>query len=103
MSIEFDFAQACRQASELEEIAGEIRTLANQKMSNSMQQLSANWKGDSASAFLKKNDLLRDDIADTAETLYSIAASIRTVARRIYEAEMAAKRLAEEIASKLNG
>ena len=97
--IEFDFGKALAQANELEEIADEMKSLSNSNMDSTLQLIAANWKGDSATAFLRKGDLLKQDIAKTSETLRSIASSIRVTAQRLFEAEQAAKELANKMAS----
>lgn len=95
-SIKIDFAAANAQAQRLEEVAEEIRRMANDRMKNTMAQMSANWKGDSAAAYFAKAEKLQSDILKTAGNLESIARSIRSTARRIYDAEREALRLAEQ-------
>lgn len=94
-SIEFDFAKAKQQANEIDEIANELSLLSNQKFEDTMQMLSSNWKGDSATSYLKKGVTLQSYITSSARNLNTVADNIRIVARKIYEAEMEAKRLAE--------
>lgn len=95
-SIEFDFEQAKKQASVLDEIANDLNTLTTNKFDTTMQSLSSNWKGDSATAYLKKGVTLQSYMKNSAKDLNTVANNIRTVARKIYEAEMEAKRIAEE-------
>lgn len=95
-SIQIDFDAACAQAARLEGIAEQIRTLANVRMKDTAAQMSASWKGDSAAAYFAKAEKLQGDIAKTANKLDQIAGTIRATARRIYEAEQAALRLAEQ-------
>jgi uncharacterized protein YukE len=57
--------------------------------------LSASWKGDNAKAYIGKGSRLQENIRGTAGELRSIAAEIRTIAKRIYDAEMAALAIAE--------
>lgn len=98
-SIKIDFAAANAQAQRLEDIAGEIRRMTNVRMKNTMDQMSANWKGGSASAYFAKAETLQSGILKTAVQLESVAKSIRSTARRIYEAEQTALRLAEQRSS----
>lgn len=98
-SIKIDFAAANAQAQRLEDIADEIRRMTNVRMKNTMDQMSANWKGGSASAYFAKAETLQSDILKTAVQLESVAKSIRSTARRIYEAEQTALRLAEQRSS----
>jgi uncharacterized protein YukE len=101
-SIEFDFAKACQQAEQLEALAGKLLNLSNDKFQGTMQQLSLNWKGESAAAYQKKGAVLQNSMALTAKDVNKVAANIRTVARNIYEAEMEAKRIAEQREYEMN-
>ena len=96
MSIQIDFDEACAQAKELEDCAEEMKRLANQQLANTLREMAASWKGESATAYFAKADIVKKNIAATSETLYSIASNIRTQAKRTYDAEMAALRLAEQ-------
>lgn len=95
-SIQIDFNVACAQAKKLEDCAEEMKRLANQKMSNAIDEMSAGWKGESATAYFKKADAVKKNIIATSETLYTVANSIRTQAKRIYDAEREALRIAEQ-------
>jgi WXG100 family type VII secretion target len=94
-SIEFDFEQAKNQAKIIDEIASDLNTLTNSKFDSTMQTLSSNWKGESANAYMKKGVTLQSYMKTSARDLNTVANNIRIVARRIYEAEMEAKRIAE--------
>ncbi len=94
--IEFDFAQAKRQADRIDEIANNLGNLSKNNLENTLQTLSNNWKGANASAYLTKGGRLQGEINGTVGELHSIASDIRTIAQRIYDAEMAALRIAEE-------
>ncbi|WP_349943930.1 WXG100 family type VII secretion target [Lacrimispora sp. BS-2] len=95
-TIEFDFRLAKQKANELDEIAENLQNLSNNKFNNTMQNLSAGWKGESASLYLNKGQILQEDIIKTSKNLREVASTIRAVAKRIYEAEMEALRIAEE-------
>ena len=93
--IEINFQAAQMQAKKLEDIADNMKHLANQQLANTIQEMSACWKGEAATSYFSKADKVKQDIVATAQTLYAIAASIREEARRIYEAEMKAVALAQ--------
>lgn len=95
-SIEFDFKQACSQADKLDSIADSLGSLAKDKLGGSMQTLSQNWKGENADAYLSKGNTLQSNISTSASDLHGIASDIRTIARNIYNAEMAALEIAEQ-------
>ena len=94
--IRMDFQQAMNQARRLDEIADRLEKVAKKSMEQSMQNLASAWKGTNASAFLQKEDRLQEKIKKTADNVHAIADDIRSVARRVYEAEMAAWRIANE-------
>lgn len=95
-SIEIDFTEACMQAKKLEECAENMEHLANQQIADTLKTMATGWKGESANAYFAKADIVKSEIAATAKTLYSIASSIRAQARRTYDAEKEALRLAEQ-------
>lgn len=99
-SIKFDFARAKQEAARLESVADEMKRIANSEMEDTFSQLSSGWKGDSASLYLSKGSKVKHDILNTANDLYAVAESIRRTAQKIYNAEMEAKRIAEERARK---
>lgn len=94
-SIEFDFKKACQQAGRLEELAGELQNLSNNRFGGTMQNLAASWKGENATAYLRKGTQLQSEIISTSRDLQNAASGIRAIARRIYDAEMEALRIAE--------
>ncbi|MDO5348963.1 MAG: WXG100 family type VII secretion target [Lachnospiraceae bacterium] len=94
--IRFNFRQALSQADELDGVADRLERLSGKTMESSMQKLAAAWKGQNAAAFLKKEDILKGDMKKTASQIHDIADDIRRIARRVYEAEMEALRIASE-------
>ena len=94
--IEFDFQRAKAQAEKIDRIADRLRNLSQNDFDDSLQNLSAGWKGESASLYLQKGGALQDKIVNTASELYVVADDIRTIAKRIYEAEIAALKIAQE-------
>lgn len=96
LSIEFDFRQAIKRAEELEEIAAEMKKLADEDLETSLQSLSIAWKGEAASAYLVKGTRLKDKILKSSKDLKKTATTIRSIAKRTYDAEMTAYRIAME-------
>lgn len=94
-SIEFDFQAACDQASRLEHLAEQVDSLRKHKLGTALEELQSGWQGRSADAFQDKGRLMQQGLQETGKELYGIAQSIRIAARQIYEAEMAALRIAE--------
>lgn len=94
-NIEMDFQNAQAQAKKLESAADNMKRLANQQMADTIREMASCWKGETATAYFQKAEKVRQDIADSAKALYAAANSIRTQARRIYDAEMQAIALAQ--------
>ena len=95
-SIEFDFQQAIKRAEELESIAADMKKLADEDLETSLQSLSLAWKGEAANAYLAKGSRLKDKILKSSSDLTKTASTIRRVAKRTYDAEMRAYRIAME-------
>lgn len=94
-SIEFDFNRALNQAKKLEEVASKMKSLSESSLENTLQDISVNWKGENASVYLKKGEKLKSKVMGSAEQLNAIAGEIRKIAKRVYDAEMAALAIAE--------
>lgn len=95
-SIEFDFKKAKQQAKKLDDAAERFRRIANNNFQDTMQAISASWKGENSRRYLNKGTSLKNQMIRTAAKLNGIASEIRTVAQRIYNAEMQALKIAEE-------
>ncbi len=89
-SIQMDFNKAKAQASQLEQIASGIERLAKNDMENCMAGVSANWKGGSASLYVKKGRQLAQEMKKSAAELRKVASTIRKVAQNTYNAERSA-------------
>jgi WXG100 family type VII secretion target len=96
IQIQIDFNTACKQADKLEDVANGLKQLANQKLSSAIQDLSSGWTGDNAKAYFAKAENVRSEIIATANNLNAVATTLRSNARRIYNAEMEAVRIAEQ-------
>ncbi|BAL00623.1 hypothetical protein OBV_34240 [Oscillibacter valericigenes Sjm18-20] len=92
----FDFEEAKRQAQKIDDVAERMEELANQKLGQARENLTAYWQGSSAGAFQERQNELQQGILGTAEALHQQADNIRMIAKRLYDAEMEALRIAEE-------
>lgn len=92
--IQMDFDRAYKEASRLDDIAVQLKALANKKMDDSMMKLSSAWTGTNSRFFLQKESGLKENILNTAKELAEVAADIRRIARRVYEAEQLAYSIA---------
>ena len=94
--IYFKYNQAIEQAKQLDEVAEQLTNAANRDMEDLLNDVSRAWKSDSAPQFLKKGQKVEGDMRTTARNLKNIASAIRTIAKRIREAELTAWRIANE-------
>lgn len=92
--IKMDFSKAYAEAERLDRIADKLKTLATKKMEQSMMNLSYAWTGANSRLFLQKESQLQKNVEETAKEIYRVASDIRTIARRVYEAEMRAYEIA---------
>lgn len=94
--IYFNYNQAMEQAKQLDEIAARLTNAANKDMEDLLNDVNSAWKSDSAPQYIRKGRKVGDDMRTTSGNLKNIAAAIRTIAKRILEAELEAWRIANE-------
>lgn len=92
--IRMDYNHAIRQADSLSRIARELRNSANKDFQDCVSEISYNWTGSNASAYVNKCNRLISNILKTADRLERTASTIRKIAKNTYDAEMRALRLA---------
>lgn len=93
--IKINFQRAMQQAAELDDIADDLSRMSKSDFENTMQNVSANWKGENARKYLAKGDRLQGNMNSTVNSLHNIASEIRRVAKRIHDAEMSALEIAQ--------
>jgi len=94
--IYFNYDRAIKQANELDTIARGLKRAANDTMEDILNDVHAAWKSDSMPQYIKKGQKVEGDIRTTAGNLNNIASTIRTIARRVRDAELTAWRIANE-------
>ena len=87
MVLNFNYNLAIRQATEIEEIARSMRSLANGKFSTAIATVDASWDGDTSAIFLRHCAETKQQITTKATELENLARRIRDVARILKEAE----------------
>ena len=92
MILNFNYNLAIRQAAQIEEIAREMRTLANGKFANAIATVDASWDGDTSIIFLRHCNETKQQITTKATELDNLAQRIREVARILKDAEDRARR-----------
>lgn len=86
-AIEMDFANALRQADELDQTADSLDTLVNSSFRACQQGIASGWKGENAAVFCRKGDTIGENIRKTVSDLRNTAGTIRQIARNTYLAE----------------
>ena len=94
-AIEMDYQKAMAQAKELDELAAQLKTQANDNFPDILKVVSDAWQGDNANKYITKANNLPGKMIKAAEDLGSIASTIRTVATNTYNAEKTAYELAQ--------
>lgn len=93
--IQMDFAKALAQASELDEIADKLQSLANSDLQDCMTQIGVNWTGENSQKYLAKCETLKGKIQTSSSQIKKTASTIRIIAKNTYDAEMAAVIIAQ--------
>ena len=94
--IEWNYIQAKKQADKLEEQADRLGRLAQNQLEDTLQNLARNWQGESAGAYIRKGEKMKNEINTLAKDLRRAAGVIRSSAERTYQAEMRVKELAKK-------
>ena len=94
--IYFNYNKAMEQASQLDDIAKRLNNAASQDVERILNDVNSAWKSDSASAYIQKGQKVEADMSTTVSNIQNIAGTIRTIAKRVLEAELEAWRIANE-------
>ena len=97
MAIQFDYNQTMQQAKLLDELADDMQNQCCKKMGEVCENFEAGWSGAAALAYRKYVNGVRDDLLKKAKYLRDTAAFLRTTAKKIREADLAAKQAAQSI------
>ncbi len=95
-AIEMDYQKAIGQANELDQLASQLETQANDNFPEIIRSVSDAWQGDNANKYVGKANKLPGKIKGAATDLRNIASTIRTVAENTYKAEKAAYEIAQK-------
>lgn len=94
--IYFNYNQAIAQANKLDDIAKRLTNVAHQDMERILNEINSAWKSDNSPKYIQKGQKVEGDIGVTAGNIKNIASSIRTIAKRVLEAELEAWGIANE-------
>ena len=91
ITIDFNYAKAIGQADQIDEIAGDMRDIANNQFQNSLNALNQMWRGDASTLFIALCNQTKSDILAQVKHLQDLACTIRQISKIIREAEEQAK------------
>lgn len=87
--INFNYDNAMKQVAELNEIASSLKKVGSTNLSDCMKKVGKNWKGENATAYVKKGDALNQKITKCAKSISETAKALSTMAENIYHTEKA--------------
>lgn len=94
-SIMIDYQKAIKQAETLENIAKSIMTYGR-KVTTCKDSISSVWKGESPTQYLVKLGIVSDNLEIVTKNIINTADTIRRIAKRTYDTEMASLELAKK-------
>lgn len=94
--IYFNYRLAIEQAKQLDSIASNLTKAADNTLQDVLHDVHNAWKSDSSQQYIKKGEKIGEDTHSTVVNLRSIADTIRTIAERTKQAELEARRIANE-------
>lgn len=100
--IRFNYDKAMGQAEELRNIASSIKTISEDNMEESFGKVQKNWTGENSESYVKKGRTVQNKVTGSANSVAAAATALETMARNIYNAEMAAIQIAQAASSLLN-
>ena len=95
-TIELDYQNALNRAAELEGLASQLRSIANDEFAQALENVKNAWQGDNAQKYVQKARKMKPKMIKASDDLKEVASTIRTVAKNTYDAEMKAYEIANE-------
>ena len=92
--IRMDFRKANQQAKDLDALAKRLKILSDRNLNETLDHISQNWKGENSEKYVKKGEILQDNMRKTANEISRVANSIQEIAKTVYDAEMRAWEIA---------
>lgn len=97
MAIKFNYNQVVAQAKLLDELANDMQNQCCKKMGEISENIDAAWSGESAKAYRRYVDGVKDDLQKKAKYMRDTAEFLRTAAKKMQAADAAAKQTAGKI------
>lgn len=95
-AMEIHFQQSMESAGRLEELAIELRQIAEGRYEEFLKNVRSNWEGNAGEFFCQKGLKLQQAMEISANNLSEISKSVYNAAERIYEAEKQAIIMAKD-------
>ena len=97
MAIQFDYNQTMQQAKLLDGLADDMQNQCCKKLGEVCENVEAAWSGAAALSYRKYISGVRGDLLKKVKYLRDTAAFLRTTAKKMREADLAAKQAAQSI------
>ena len=94
--IEVKYWEALDKAKRLENLANELSRQAVMKSRDLLNETTREWKGDEATAFIRKSDIIVTDLDKMVRNIRNTASSIRRIAAQTMRAEKEAVMIAKK-------
>lgn len=94
--INFNYQKAIEKAGELERAATQLQSSAKEDLGMIVSAIKKDWEGMNSTEFVAKCKSEEREIEATIAQMKAVAATIRSMAKRIYDAEMRALAIARE-------
>ncbi|SEM28509.1 WXG100 family type VII secretion target [Butyrivibrio sp. ob235] len=95
--MKFNYQQTMQQAQNLEQLASDLRSKTKPAIGGVKDNLNAAWTGDSGKAFIRFLGEVESDMDAKAKYLKNVSDYLKKTAKKIKQAEEAAKRSAAGI------
>ena len=94
-SISLNYNKAQQQARNLESVSAQLRSSIS-KLQSCTGNISSAWKGENATAYLKKLEMVANNLDKIEKNINKIASTVRANSKRIYDAEVNALNIAKK-------
>ncbi len=89
-----EFRKAKEQANRLDQIARDLDQTADNELGGILSRINNAWSSDTTAKYIKKGNVVQNNLKARAKELRSTANTIRTIAKNTYDAEMKAYQIA---------
>ena len=94
--INFNYDRAIQQAERLDTVSARLGRVAGEDMEDILNGVYQAWRSASSAGYLRKAQKVETDLQTASDNLKKIANSIRAIAEQVREAELEARRIANE-------